>query len=197
MRLSEVPFAPDIEQVLDSVEVEEERVAAATGEESVGARLDDIRLGAEGDLGVGDDLRPDRFGRARLRALRQEDVEGLPAVLRLREHIAECDIRQVIAVGIDVDAIDRVGMKRVGIGICIEDDDGSVLVGGRLECVQVAEIEPLIAQRRAETESSEMVRHGLLLLTRSASGLPDWGIIPLRSFRAVEIFPGSRRLTNL
>src|SRR5262249_1696113 len=32
MRLGEVPFAPDIEQVLDAVEVEEERVAAAAGE---------------------------------------------------------------------------------------------------------------------------------------------------------------------
>src|SRR5262245_16151827 len=67
MRLGEVPLAPDIEQVLDSVEVEEERVAAAAGEKSVGPRLDDIRLGGEGDLGVGDYLRPCRFGRARLR----------------------------------------------------------------------------------------------------------------------------------
>ena len=121
------------------------------------ARLDDIRLGAEGDLGVGDDLRPDCFGRARLRALRHEYVNGLPAVLRLREHIAERDVRQVIAVVIDVEAIDCVGMKCVRIGICIEDDHGSVLVSGRLECVQVAEVESLIAQRRAETESSEMV----------------------------------------
>src|SRR5262249_41975958 len=39
MRLGEVPFAPDIEQVLDAVEVEKERVAAAAGEKSVGARL--------------------------------------------------------------------------------------------------------------------------------------------------------------
>src|SRR5215475_2934880 len=105
MRLGEIPFAPDIEQVLDSVEVEKERVAAAAGEKSVGARLDDIRLGAEGDFGVGDDLHPNRFGRARLRARRYEYAEGLPAVLRIREHIADCDIGQVIAVGVDVDAI--------------------------------------------------------------------------------------------
>src|SRR6516165_12818972 len=89
MRLGEIPFAPDIEQVLDSVEVEKERIAAAAGEKSVGARLDDIRPGAEGDLGVGNDLRPYRFGRARLRARCQEYVNGLPAVLRLRKHIAE------------------------------------------------------------------------------------------------------------
>src|SRR5262249_9329782 len=85
MRLGEGTFAPDIEQVLDSVEVEKERIAAAAGEKSVGARLDDIRPGAEGDFGVGDDLRPYRFGRARLRARRREYVNGLPAVLRLRE----------------------------------------------------------------------------------------------------------------
>src|SRR5215831_4094851 len=93
MRLGKVPFASGIEQVFDSVEVEKERVAAAAGEKSVVARLDDIRLGAEGDLGVSDYRRPWRSVRARLRARRHEYVSGLPAVLRLREHIAECDVR--------------------------------------------------------------------------------------------------------
>src|SRR5262249_21341212 len=64
----------------------------------------------------------------------------LPAVLRLREHIAERDVGQVIAVGIDVEAIDCVGMKCIRVGICVEDDHGSVFVGGRLECIQVAEV---------------------------------------------------------
>src|SRR5262249_60268944 len=113
--------------------------------------------GAEGARAVGDYLRPPCFGRARLRARRHEYINGLPAVLRLREHIAERDVRQVIAVVIDVEAIDCFGMKRVRIGICVEDDHGSVLVTGRLECVQVEEVESLIAQRRAQTESSEMV----------------------------------------
>ena len=163
MRFGEITFAPDIEQILDAVEVEEERVAAAAGEKCVSARLDDVRLGAEGDLGTGDDLRADRFGRARIRALRQEYVDGLPAVLRRREHIAERDVGKAIAVGIDVDAVDCVGMQRVRIGICIENDRGPAAVGGRLERVQVAEVEPLIAQRRAEAQSGEMVRHGRLL----------------------------------
>src|SRR5947208_9375403 len=66
MRLGEVPFAPRIEQALDSVEVKKERVAPAAGEKGIGTRLDDIRLGAKGDLGVGYDLRPYRFDRARL-----------------------------------------------------------------------------------------------------------------------------------
>jgi hypothetical protein len=119
MRLGEVPFAPDVEQALDTVKVEKERVAAAAGEESIRARLDDIRLGAEGDLGIGDYLRSYRFIRSQLRARRHEYVNGLPAVLRLREHIAECDVRQVIAVVIDINAINCVGMKciRVGLGV--------------------------------------------------------------------------------
>src|SRR5689334_7919746 len=67
MRLGEVPFTSGIEQILDSVEVEKERVAAAAGKKGVMARLDDIRLGAEGDLGVSDYLGPSRFFQARLR----------------------------------------------------------------------------------------------------------------------------------
>src|SRR6478609_8293471 len=80
----------------------------------------------------------------------------LPA-LQLREHIVECDIRLVIAVVINVESIDCVGMKCVRVRICIEDEHSSVLVNGRLECIEIAEIESLIAQRRAETESSEVV----------------------------------------
>src|SRR5438105_6870665 len=105
MRLREVPFAPDIEQVLDSVEVEKERVAAAAGEKSVRSRPDDIRLGAQGDLGIGDNLRPCRFGRACLRAGRREYVDGLHAGRRLREHKPEWHARQVTADGNESDAI--------------------------------------------------------------------------------------------
>jgi len=157
MGLREVSFAAGIEEVLDSVEVEKERVAAASGKKSVGARLDHIRFGSEGDFGVSDYLPPYRFVRARLQARRHEYVNGLPPILRLREHIAERDVREVIGVVINVEAIDCVGMKCVRIWISIEDDHGSVLVGGRLERVQVAKVEPLIAERRAEAESSEMV----------------------------------------
>ena len=161
--VGEVPFAAGVEQVLDSVEVEEERIAAAAGEKSIRARRNDIRLGPEGDFRISNDLRPDRFSRARLRALRQEYAKGLAAVLRLREHITERDVGQIIAVGVDVDAINGVGMQCVRIGIYIEDDHGSVLVGGRLERIQVAEVESLITQGWAETESGEMVRHYILL----------------------------------
>ena len=122
MRLGKVPLAPDIEQVLDSVKIKEESVAAAAGEEGVVARLDDVRRGAERDLRVRDYLRPHRFDRARVRTFGQEHVEGLLAVLRRRKHEAERDIRQQIAVIIDIDAVDGVGMERVGIGIRVEYD---------------------------------------------------------------------------
>ena len=45
MGLGEVSAAPGIEQVLDSVEVEKERVAAAAGEESIGPDLTMLGLG--------------------------------------------------------------------------------------------------------------------------------------------------------
>ena len=89
--------------------------------------------------------------------LRHEDVDGLPAVLRIREQIAEGDVGQVVTIGVDVDAVDRVGMQRVRVEIRIQDDDGSVVGGRRLKYIQIAEIKPWIAQRRAETESSEVV----------------------------------------
>src|SRR5580704_9732606 len=37
MRLGEIPFAPDIEQILDPIEIEEESVTAAAGKKSVWA----------------------------------------------------------------------------------------------------------------------------------------------------------------
>src|SRR5258708_19680411 len=57
----EVSAARGVEHILDSVEVEKESIAATAGEERVLVRLDDVGFGAKGDLGVGDDLLPDRF----------------------------------------------------------------------------------------------------------------------------------------
>ena len=82
VRRGEVSPTRGIEQILDAVEVKKERVAATAGEERVGAGLDDGGRGAEGDLGIGDNLLPDHFDRAGFRAFCREDVHGLPAVLR-------------------------------------------------------------------------------------------------------------------
>src|SRR5260370_29168973 len=96
MRFGEVPFSPDIEQSLDTVEVEKGSVAATAGEECVIARLDDIGLGAERDLRIGDYLLPDRFDRSRLRTLGQKHIQRLLAVLQFRKHVANRDICQQI-----------------------------------------------------------------------------------------------------
>ena len=66
MRLGKISLAPNVEQILDAVKIEEESVAATASEECVVARLDDVRLGAECDLCVGDYLLPDSFDGARL-----------------------------------------------------------------------------------------------------------------------------------
>ena len=57
----EISAARGIEQIFDSVEVKKESVAASTGEERIGAGLDDVGFGAERDLGAGDDFRSDSF----------------------------------------------------------------------------------------------------------------------------------------
>src|ERR1700720_2865397 len=54
VRCGEISAARSIEQTLDSIEVEEESVAAATREERVLVRPDDVGFGAEGDRGVRD-----------------------------------------------------------------------------------------------------------------------------------------------
>src|ERR1019366_1900313 len=134
----EVSAALGIEQILDSAKVEKESVAATAGEERVGAGLDDVGVGAEGDLGVGDDLCPDRFHRAGLRAFCDKNVYGLLTVLRRWEHIAERNVVQIIAIIVDGEPVDGVGMERVGSRICIEDEHGPCRVRGRLECIEVA-----------------------------------------------------------
>ncbi len=164
MGCGEISAARGIEQILDSVVVEKESVAASTGEERVGAGLDDVGVGAEGDLGIGDDLRPNSFDRAGFRAFCHEDVHGLHTVLRWREHVTDSDVRQAVSVVVNVEAVDGVRMERVGSRICIEDDHSPRRVSGRLERVEVAEVESLVPERWTETESSKMVRHFFSLL---------------------------------
>jgi hypothetical protein len=41
-------------------------------------------------------------------------------------------------------------MERIGIRIRIEYDHGPRTIGGRLERIEIAEVESLVAERRAE-----------------------------------------------
>jgi hypothetical protein len=83
----------------------------------------------------------------------------LDTILQRGEHVTDRDVRQAISVVVDIEAVDCVGMERVGRRICIEDDHGPCPVSGRLERVEVAEVESLVPERRTEIESSKMVRH--------------------------------------
>lgn len=159
MRCGEISAARGIEQILDAVEVEKESVAASTGKERVSVGLDDVGLGTEGDLSIGDDLRPNSFDRAGFRAFGHENVDGLHTVLRWREHVTERDVRQAVSVIINVEAVDGVRMERVGSRIGIQDEHSPRRVRGRLECVEVAEVESLVSERWAKIESSKVVRH--------------------------------------
>jgi len=169
MGRGEVSPAACVEQILDSVIIEEERIAPAAGEDGMGPRLHDIGLGPEGDFGIADDLLPDGLGRPGFRALCQEHAHGLTAVLRLRVDEAEGEVRQAVPVAVDVEAIDRIGMERVRGRIGVQDQYCPRWIRRRLEGIEVAEVEPLVAERRAKTKSGEMVRHFALH--------SDWGKI--------------------
>src|SRR5262249_40896069 len=61
MRLGEVSLASRIEEVLDSVEIEKESVAAAAGKKCDAASGHDVGLGSERDFTVRDDFLPNGF----------------------------------------------------------------------------------------------------------------------------------------
>ncbi len=103
MRRGEVAAARGVEEVLDAVEVEEEGVAAGAGEEREVAGRRDVGLVAdEGDGGIREDLLADGFGRLGVRVRRQVHVDGLLAVARLGEDVAESDVVQQVSVVVDV-----------------------------------------------------------------------------------------------
>ena len=83
--------------------------------------------------------------------------------------VAKRDVRQQITVGVDVEPVNGVGMERLSIWICVEDDHGSRRVGGRLERVEIAQVESLVAERRTEAESSKMIRHFFLPFVRGGA----------------------------
>ena len=51
----------------------------------------------------------------------QVDVDGLAAVLRLGEHEAERDVVAEVAVVVDPDPVDRIGVQEVGLRVGVED----------------------------------------------------------------------------
>ena len=162
MGSGEISAARGIEEILDTVEVEKESVAASTGEKCVSAGLNDVGVGAKRDLSIGDDLRSNSLDRAGFRAFCHEDVYGLHPVLRWRENVTDRDVSQAVSVVVNVEAVDGIWMERVASWICIEDNHSPRRISWRLKRVEIAEVESLITERWTEIESSKMVRHFLL-----------------------------------
>jgi hypothetical protein len=101
MRGGEIALAAGVEEVLYAVGVDEEGVAAGAGGERDVAGGGDVRLRLERDLDIGEDLRANRLGRARLFTVGHEHVDRLPTVHRAGEHETERDVVKQVTVGVD------------------------------------------------------------------------------------------------
>ena len=106
-----------------------------------------------------EDLLADGFWLLRVIAVGEVDVDGLPAILRGGEDVAERDVVLQVAVVVDGEPVDGVGVKCVGVRIRVEDQNRARGIGRRLERIQIAQIESLIAERWAETQTGEVVGH--------------------------------------
>jgi len=159
VRSREIALAAGVEQVLDAVEVEEGGIAAGAGGERDVTGGGDIRLRSERHLDIGEDLLANRLRRTGLFTAGHEHVDRLPAVHWGGEHETERDVVNEVTVGVDRQPIDGIGVQRVGVWIGVEDQHGPLAVGRRLERVQIAQVKALIAKRRSETQTGEMVGH--------------------------------------
>ena len=78
------------------------------------------------------------------------------------EYVTERDVVEQVAVVVDGETVDGIGMQRVGLRVGVEDEYGPRRVRGRLEGIEIAEVESLVSQRRSEAEAGEMVGHGYI-----------------------------------
>src|SRR5262249_1909680 len=96
---------------------------------------------------------------------------GLPAVAVLGEGEAERHVRQRVAVSVDVEPVDRVGVEPVafGEGVGVHDQHGPVRVIGCREDEQVGQVQAGIVAGVLELGGAEVVGHG-----GSLGGVPGW-----------------------
>ena len=94
---------------------------------------------------------------------------GLPAVVELGEREAERHVGERVAVVVDVEAVDRVGVEPVALreGVRVHDQHGPVGVIGRGEHEEVGEIQAGVVAGGLEVGGTEVVRHGGTPLTAS------------------------------
>src|SRR6266540_2671704 len=88
----------------------------------------------------------------------------VPVVVACREHDAEGDVGPQIAVGVDVDAVDRVRVQALpharGERIDVHDEDAPTGVVRCLKGEQIGEVEATVPTRRLELRAGEMIGHG-------------------------------------
>jgi len=112
------------------------------------------------------------LGLAGLRAGGVSGDSGLPAVLVLGELERERDVGLVVAVGVDVDPVDRAGVElraghrgrdrgrgagRVGV----QDQHGRARVIGRGEHEDIGEVQAAVVAGELQVVGAEVVRHGV------------------------------------
>ena len=182
--VSEVVVPGPLETVQGPFDVGEERVAAQPGEQPDPARLDGLRGAVEADRDVLGEYLAGRLGLAGLRAAGVPGGAGLPAVLILGELERERDVGVVVAVGVDVDPVDRAGVelraghrgrnRRRGAGrVRVHDQHGRARIVGRGEREDVGEVQPPVVAGELEVVGAEVVRHGcssFWLAVRAGSG---------------------------
>ena len=148
--------------VQDTVGVGEEGVAAFADEQPAGAGLDGGGGGVEADRGGLDEDFTCWFAGLGVAAGGVVGGGGLAAVVGCGEGEAERHIGQRVAVGVDVEPVDGVGVEpvAVGEGVGVHDEHGPVGVVGRGEHEQVGQVQAGIVAGGLEVGGAEVVRHG-------------------------------------
>ena len=147
------------EPVQDAVGVGEEGVAALADEQPTGAGLDRVAVASVPTGVAWMRMSPCWFAGLGWRAGGVGGGGGLVAV-GVGEGEAERHVGQVVAVGVDVEAVDGVGVEPVaGEGVGVHDEHGPVGVIGGGEHEQVGQVEAGIVAGGLEVGGAEMVRH--------------------------------------
>jgi hypothetical protein len=169
----EVVVPGPLESVQGAFHIGEERVAAQAGgqpDRTGPADLDGRRGGIEADR---DDRGQELGGGLRLAGLGAGGIAGgpgLPAAAESGEREHEREIGLRVAVGVDVDPVDRVGVEfRAGRGrgyrgrgarrVRVDDQHRLVRVLCGLEHEQVREVQAPVVAGKLEIVGTEVVRH--------------------------------------
>ena len=153
--------------------IEEERIAAPPGEKAVVAGFGYSCVPIQGNRRVFDDGLPAIAGPGGLRALDAAQRCGLRAACERREAYAVGNIGNRIAVGVDLDLVQRISRERIKAGRLrrfdargrkhVHDQDRLAGAARLREGIQVGQVETGIAVGKTGVRSGIVVRHGSIL----------------------------------